>query len=149
MIYIIYGDDRLRAEKEMRKILGEDYEVFDGAEILAHDLPSIFMGTSLFADTRKILIKNLSENTANFEKLSEYLKTPHEVVIWEEKIDKRSTVYKKISGDVKFFEFKLPEKIDRNLAFNIYDAALSDGARAIKLLDKAEQAGQDPFMMDR
>lgn len=146
MIYIIYGDDRVRAEREMRRILGAEYEVFDGAEILANDLPQIFMGMSIFAEKRKVLIKNLGENKENFDKLVEYLKTPHEVVIWEEKIDKRSAAYKEIAKTVKFLEFKLPEKVDRNLAFNVYDAAMRDGARAVKMLEKAE-AEQDPYMM--
>ena len=146
MIYILYGDDRIRAEKEMRKILGSDYEVFDGAELMANDLPSIFMGRSLFAEHRKILIKNLGENKENFEKLPEYLNSTHEVVIWEEKIDKRSATYKKINKMVKLLEFKLPEKVDRNLAFNVYDAALRDGVRAVKMLEKVETE-QDPYMM--
>jgi len=146
MIYIIYGDDRLRAEKEMRRILGEEYEVFDGAEIAASDLPSIFMGTTLFALERKILIKELAVVRENFEKLPEYLETKHTVVIWEEKMDKRSAVYKKIKDVVKILEFELPEKIDRNLVFNIYDTALSNGVRAVKMLEKIE-AEQDPFMI--
>lgn len=147
MIYIIYGDDRLRAEKEMRKILGEGYEVFEGEEINSADLPSLFMGLSFFAEKRKILIKNLSAQTANFEKLPDFLDTSHDVVIWEEKLDKRSAIYKKLVGAVKILEFKLPEKIDRNLVFNIYDTALSDGPRAVKMLQQAEREGQDPFMM--
>lgn len=146
MIYIIYGNDRLRAEKEMRRILGEEYEVFDGAEIAASDLPSIFMGTTLFALERKILIKELAVVRENFEKLPEYLGTKHTVVIWEEKMDKRSTVYKKIKDVVKILEFELPEKIDRNLVFNIYDTALSNGVRAVKMLEKIETE-QDPFMI--
>lgn len=147
MIYIIYGDDRLRAEKEMRKILGEGYEVFEGEEINSADLPSLFMGLSFFAEKRKILIKNLSAQTANFEKLPDFLDTSHDVVIWEEKLDKRSAIYKKLVDAVKILEFKLPEKIDRNLVFNIYDTALSDGPRAVKMLQQAEREGQDPFMM--
>ena len=83
MIRIFYGDDRIKIEREIKKIFGADYEVLEGVELEATDLPSIFLGGSLFADERKILIKDMGENKEVFTKLPEYLNTPHEVILFE------------------------------------------------------------------
>ena len=99
MMRIFVGEDRVAAEKAIRTTLGEDYEVLDGEELAVTDLPSIFRGVSLFeTEKRRILIKNLGENTAVWEKAADYLDTPHEVVIWEMKLDKRSAGYKRLKG---------------------------------------------------
>ena len=50
MIKIFTGNDRVRALKAIAQFLGEDYEVFDGANLEPHDLPNIFWGTSLFGE---------------------------------------------------------------------------------------------------
>ena len=146
MIYIIYGDDRVRGDAEAKRILGTEYEVFDGEELAAGDLPSIFMGMSLFAEKRKILVKDLPKEL--FEKVPEYVKTVHEVVIFESNLDKRTAAYKELAKNpgVKFMEFKLAAKVDRNLAFNVYDMAMRDGKKAVEMLRPAELT-EDPYMM--
>jgi DNA polymerase III delta subunit len=71
MIHIYYGDDRIKAQQAIVRLLGKDYEVFDGAELTPSDLPSLFQGTSLFNESRKILIKDFSENKSISEKLTD------------------------------------------------------------------------------
>lgn len=148
MIYLYYGDDRIKTKQAIDRTLGKGYEVVDGTEISPNDLPSIFLGTSLFNPQRKILIKDLSENKPAFEKLPDYLNTPHEVVIWEKTLDKRLKANKELlkNPSVKATEFKIFQKVDRNLAFNVYDAALRDGPRALKMLGQLEQA-EDPYRL--
>lgn len=148
MINLYYGDDRKKAQSFIYRQFGKDYEVIDGSEINISDLPSIFLGTSLFGDKRKILIKDLSENKPAFENLSNYLNSPHEVIIWEKSFDKRLKANKELlkNPNIKITEFKNPQKIDRNLAFNVYDTALHDGARALKLLDQLEST-EDPYRL--
>ena len=58
MIKFFYGDDRVRAKQSIEQFLGtKDYEIIEGTDLTPADLPSIFLGNSLFADTRTILIR--------------------------------------------------------------------------------------------
>ena len=146
MIRIFYGDDRIKIEQEIKKIFGADYEVLEGATIEAMDLPSILLGGSLFAETRKILIKDVGENKEVFSRLPEYLNTPHEVILFETKLDKRSATYKSLKDGIEIREFKLPENVDMNLVFDIFRVAKRDGKKAVEMLEKIETT-QDPYMM--
>ena len=148
MITVITGDDRIKAEGEVKKRLGEEYEVFEGEELEPGDLTGIFLGMSLFgAGGRKILVKGMLENKEAVEelmgRLGEFLGTEAEVVIWEEKIDKRSVLYKKLGqAGVEVKEFK---RIDMRAVFNIYNIALRDGKWALEEIEKIENK-QDPYM---
>ena len=148
MINLYYGDDRVRAQRAIHRLLGGDYESFDGVNLAPDNLTDIFRGTSLCGRNRKILIKDLSSNKTTWEKLPDYLDTPHQIVIWEQKFDKRTKFNKMIANhqNVKILEFKLPVLVDRNLAFTIYDVALRDGPCALKMLEQAEST-QDPYML--
>ena len=42
MIKVYYGDDRVRAKKDIEAFLRDEYEVVEGAELTAEDLPSLF-----------------------------------------------------------------------------------------------------------
>lgn len=77
MIKVFYGDDRVKAKQEIKRLLGDDYEVLDGPEITANDLPSIFLGASLFAEKRRILIRDFTANKSVYDELPTYLDTPH------------------------------------------------------------------------
>lgn len=150
-IRIFTGDDRVNISKTVAKELGEGYEVFEGENLLASDLPGIFLGTTLFSvGARKILIKDIGENKEVFEELArrvgEWIKTDAEVVIWETKLDKRLMATKElIKAGVEVCEFKTVAKVDPRVVFNIYDVALRDGARAVVELSKIESE-QDPYM---
>lgn len=158
MLRVFYGENRLAAEKRVRQVLGEEYEVLEGESLTAGDLPSIFQGTSLFggvggaADSgafgaaRRILLKNLGENAEVWAKLADYRETEHEVVVWEGKIDKRSAGYKQLKeAGVAMEEFPELKKPEAGLVFGILNTALRDGTRAVRDLEKIE-ADQDPFM---
>jgi DNA polymerase III delta subunit len=146
MIRLFYGDDRLKLKEEAKKILGENYEVLEGVNIQISDMPSIFYGASLFNEKRAILITDLGENLDAFEKLDKYLDTPHEVVLVESRLDKRTVAYKAIKDKIKIQEFKNQETIDPFLAFNIMKTAKKDGARAVKMLEEIEE-DHDPMMI--
>ncbi len=147
MIYLLHGTDREKIARRVRALLGDEYEVMEGENIVAADLPSIFWGTSLFGETRKILIKDLGENKAAFEKLPEFLETEHTVLVWETKLDKRTSTYKVLAKAVEIEEYKLVEPIDRNLAFKIYDMALTNGPRAAEMLVELERGEGDPYLL--
>lgn len=147
MFKVFYGPNRLEIEKNIKNILGEDYEVFEGEKLEVTDLPSIFLGTSLFgAEKRKILLKDMGENSAVWEKIADYTDTEHDVVIWEMKLDKRSIGYKKLKETgVEIREFTELKKPEESLVFNILDTALRDGKRAVMMAEKIELT-QDPYM---
>ncbi|MBR2587295.1 hypothetical protein IKE71_02895 [Candidatus Saccharibacteria bacterium] len=150
-IRIFTGDDRVKTQAEILHALGEGYEVFEGENLLVTDLPSLFLGESLFSSGgRKILVKDLSENKEVFfdfaEKIEQYLKTDSEIILWETKIDKRLSATKNlVKAGVEIREFAAPVKIDTRAVFNIYDIALRDGKRAVSELSKIERE-QDPYM---
>lgn len=147
MLSVFSGENRLEAEKAVKRALGTDYEVFEGENLTVADLPSIFLGTSLFGtEKRQILLKELSENKEVWEKIPDYLATEHDIVIWESKIDKRSVVYKAMkAAGVMMQEFLAMKNPDANVVFNILDMALRNGLQAVKMVEKIELE-QDPYM---
>ena len=145
MIQVFYGDDRVRAKSEISKILGENYEVYDGPELESTDLPNLFLGNSLFSDARSILIRDFLANKTIADKLQDYLDTPHNVILFELKLDKRSTVYKTLKNQITFKEFTLQKNPNLKLVFDIYKTAKTDGKKALTMLSKIKPE-EDPMM---
>ncbi len=148
MIHVYYGDNRAAALAAAKKVLGENYEVIDAEELTPSDLPNIFLGATLFEEKRKILIKSLAEHKENFEEIEKYLDTEHEIVVLDNKLNGTWTSVKSLKKSTKaeLKEFKLPETVDRFLAFKIFDTALINSKNAYEMLKKAELT-EDPFMM--
>ncbi len=151
MIKVFSGDDRTRAQKEITKFLGPDYEIIEGPDVAPGDLPTIFRGNSLFGSTRHILLRDFFTNSAALPLLVEYLDTPHQVAFLETKLDKRSAIYKTLVAAskkshplVEFYEFKLPEP-DKWISFEIYRLAKTDGSRAVAKFQEHE-ATIDPHL---
>lgn len=146
MIKIFYGDDRIKAQLEVKKTLGDNYEVIEGDTIETEDMPSIFWGSSLFAPQRNVLVKDLSLNKAAWDLLPQYLKTEHRIVVWEQKLKKNTKTYKALTAaHVVMREFKLEASPDARLVFDILDTAWVDGPKAVKMLEKIENT-QDVYM---
>lgn len=148
MIRIFYGNDRVKAKEMALRLLGDGHEVIEAENLTRGDLGSVFLGTSLFSESRKILIKSLSENKECWEALPNYLNTTHDIVILETSIDKRSVTYKALSKEksVEFKEFKLAEAVDKNLVFDIFETAYRrNGVKAVKMCENIETTN-DPFM---
>lgn len=143
MIKYFYGEDRVKISVAIKKELGNDYEVIEQLETT--DLATIFKGVSLFSDKRKILIKDCFEIKENFEKLEDFLDTEHQIILWERKLDKRTTAYKNLAktGKIEFKEFKIEEKSSGKI-FEIYETALNDGVKAVKMIEEIENT-ENPF----
>lgn len=155
MLKLFYGTDRVKIQNTIQhEFNSNDYEVIDGPELSFADLSDLFFGSTLFGDRRKILIKDLTENKTlinDFKtkpkfnnQIPDFLNTNHQIIIWEAKIDKRSSLYKTLIKNPNFStqELNLPE-LDRGQAFAIFDTALKDGVAAIKMLQALEQT-EDP-----
>lgn len=145
MIRIFYGDDRVKANAKIKSLLGENYEVVDGENLDLTDLPNIFLGASLLSDTRNILIRDLALNKPAFEQLTNYLNTPHNIILLESKLDTRTTAFKELKDKVEVAKFELPEDPNFRLVFDIYKTAKRDGKKAISQLSKIKQ-DEDPIM---
>jgi hypothetical protein len=150
MIHIYYGDNRAVSDKNAKKILGENYETIDAENLEISDLPTLFLGTSLFeTESRKILIRGLAEKKELFDELSKYLETPHEIVILETKIDGKWASFKELkkAKNIDIVENKFEEDASKRfLAFNIYDLALKNPENAAKLL-RENKEDEDPYAM--
>ena len=144
MIRLFTGENRIRANQAVSQILGENYEIIEGTDLTPNDLPSIFQGASLFSVKRNILIRDLSDNKPTFEKIPEYLDTPHDVIILELKLDKRSATYKMLKDQIEIRDFPLPKDPNINLVFDIYHTAKVNGKKAVKDLDKIKHH-EDPI----
>ena len=144
MIKVFYGDDRVKAKQEITKLLGADYEVFDGPEITTNDLPSIFLGLSLFTEKRNILIRDFTANKPAYDALENYLDTPHNIILFETKLDKRTVNYKNLKDKIEFKEFKLPEATDFRIIFDIYRTAKTNGKKAVEMLENIKPT-EDPI----
>ncbi len=145
MIKIFTGEDRIRAKQEITRTLGDNYEVFEGVDLTPNDLPSLFLGNSLFNETRNILIRDLSLNKTVFEKLPDYLNTPHNVIIFELKLDRRSATVKALKSKIEIKDFPAPKNPNLNLIFDIYKVAKKDGQKALEMLEKIKP-DEDPIM---
>ena len=145
MIKVFYGDDRVRAKAAIKDFLGENYEILDGADIDIDDRPSIFFGASLLSSDRSILIRDFAENKAIYNELPKFIDSPHKIILFESKLDKRSTVYKVLKDKIEFREFVLPKNPNLNLVFDIYRTAKHDGLKAVAMLEKIKQ-DEDPIM---
>ncbi len=149
MIRVFYGENRTVAQREIRRQLGDGYEIIEAENLMPSDMASVFLGASLFGDIRAILVKDLSQNKECWEILPKFVaECTHNVVIWEEKLDKRSATYKAIAKDknVEFKEFKLAENPNRGVVFDIFEMAFrGDGVGALKACNKITETN-DPYM---
>lgn len=145
MLKIFTGENRIAAKTEIDRLLGPNHETIDGINLEPSDLPSIFKGGTLFATTRNILIRDLSENKPVFEKLPDYIETPHNIIIQELKLDKRSTTYKAIKDKIEIKEFIQPKNPNLRLVFDIYKIAKTDGKKALQILSSIKSE-EDPIM---
>ena len=145
MIRIFTGDDRVRAGNEIKRILGENYEVVDCADLTPKDLPPIFQGRTIFdTGARRILLRDFTANSDIFPELPKYLDTKHDIILFETKLDKRTVTYKEIKDQIEIREFVLPPKTDYKMGFEIYRTAKTNGKRAVEMLKKIEPY-EDPI----
>ena len=166
MFRVFTGDDRVTISELVKKELGSDYEVIDGANLDVKDVINICKGTSLFAVERKILVKDLTpmrgekeeslERADFYEEFIKYVDTPHKIVIWETSAPTTRKsfkdfckaagvkVEKKTLEDKKTPKERALERQEMNKVFDIYNVALRDGEKAVKMLAEIQEK-QDPY----
>jgi DNA polymerase-3 subunit delta len=107
MIHLILGENAYKAEQELARIIREHEvapERLDSALLSVNTLADIVRGGSLFSEKRLVILRQLSENKAVFEKLAEWAsEVPSDttLVLLESKLDKRTKAYKSLVKHAK------------------------------------------------
>lgn len=125
-ITILYGDNSYERTTQLAKMKidaeksGFEIQKSNSDELSKSDFVSLICGVSLLSEKRFVYIRNLSENSEIWQNLAEILpriSTDVHLCLIEDKIDKRSVVYKAISKIVELYEFKnLTTRDSKNLA---------------------------------
>lgn len=162
MIYVFCGDDREKIAQEVAKVLGKGYEVFDGEELEVQGIMNIFQGASLFSETRRILIKDLtapplgsgsSSGSGDIRKkidfyaeILPYANTKHTIVIWESNKSRKKSFkdFCKLKN-VKVQDFIMAKPADAGKVFQVLDLAYRDGAAAVKIIEEIKD-DNNPYM---
>lgn len=112
MITLLTGENTFEATRALNGIAGQfkgDIERVDGAELETKQLPDIFMGATLFATERMVVVKNLSDNKSVWNDLVDWLPRISDdihVIFVEPKPDKRTKTYKELQKVADVQEFK-------------------------------------------
>ena len=124
-ITILYGDNSYERTTQLAKKKidaeksGFEIQKSNSDELSKSDFVSLICGVSLLSEKRFVYIRNLSENSEIWQNLAEILpriSTDVHLCLVEDKIDKRSVVYKAISKIVELYEFKnLTARDSKNL----------------------------------
>ncbi|MFZ2125953.1 MAG: DNA polymerase III subunit delta [Candidatus Microsaccharimonas sp.] len=124
MITLLTGDNSFEINEALSSLVADfdgRAEKIDGSMLELKNLPDLLMGSTLFADKRLVIIKGLSQNSAVWEKLSEWLprlSDDIQLVLVDEKPDKRTTAYKELKKFAEVKEFAAWTDRDRSLAEN-------------------------------
>ncbi len=112
MITLLTGENTFEATRALNGLVGAfhgDVERVDGAELETQQLPDIFMGATLFATERMVIVKNLSDNKSVWNDLVDWLPRISDdihVIFVEAKPDKRTKTYKELHKIADVQEFK-------------------------------------------
>lgn len=100
MITVLIGENSFEIERALQaRVAAFDgvAEKLDGSSLERRQLPDLLMGGTLFAASRLVVIRNLSENKSLWIDFSDWLDRVSEdvqLVLVEAKLDKRSKTYK-------------------------------------------------------
>ena len=111
MITWLVGDNSFEIREALKAIEAKFdgvAERVDGTELSLAQLPDLLMGVSLFATERLVVISDISQNSALWEKLPDWLPRIGDdihVVFIDTKPDKRTTSYKALKAAADLQEF--------------------------------------------
>jgi len=122
MTTLLIGENSFEIERELRRIeAGFDgrAEKIDGSELELKQIPDLLMGSSLFADKRLVIIKDLSQNKAIWADFGDWLPRVSDdiqLVLVEPKPDKRTKTFKELQKAANVQEFKPWNERDTRVA---------------------------------
>ncbi|NCO10826.1 DNA polymerase III subunit delta [Candidatus Saccharibacteria bacterium] len=110
MITVLAGDDSFAISehlKEAERDFAGTAERVDGAALTIRDLPDILMGSSLFADRRLVIVRDLAKNTSLWTSLPDWLHRISDdihLILVDDNIDKRTRTYKALKEQATVYE---------------------------------------------
>jgi DNA polymerase-3 subunit delta len=113
VVTILTGENDFEIMRVLRRIVDSfegRAEKVDGTELEIKQLPDLLMGGTLFADKRLVIIKNASQNKVIWNVLSDWLSRISDdvqLVLVDEKLDKRTKTYKDLQKVADIREFTL------------------------------------------
>lgn len=124
MITLITGENTFEIEQDInhrvRQFQGSIDRV-DGSELDLRNLPDLLTSTTLFAEKRLVIIKNLSENKLvwpDFYTWLSRLSDDIELVLVESKLDKRTLTYKELKKVAPIIEHNVWSDRDETKAID-------------------------------
>lgn len=112
MIYLLTGENTYDLEQRLKEVVDSSTvqaERYDGSELGLEQLPDLFMGATLFASQRLIVLRNVSSNKAVWTLLPDWLEKTDDttmVVLIETHPDKRTKTYKWLEKQAEVFMAK-------------------------------------------
>lgn len=94
-------------------------ERIDGTTLELKNIPDLLMGGTLFAEKRLVIIKDLSQNSAVWEKFPEWIdriSDDIDLILIDGKPDKRTTGFKEVKKRVELKEFPVWGERDQSIA---------------------------------
>ena len=134
MIRVLTGDNSFEIDRALAQLKAEfsgTITTRDGEELTLKQLPDLLMGMTLFSEARLVIIKRLSLNKDIWQRLPDWLprlSDDVDLVLVEEKLDKRTATYKLLKENAVITEYT---------AWTERDTAKAESW----LLAEAEQAG--------
>jgi DNA polymerase III subunit delta len=111
MITVLTGENTFEVNQALQAIVrGFDGspEKIDGMELDLKQIPDLLMGGTLFASSRLVIIKSLSENKSVWPNFAQWLPRVSDdihLVLVEPKLDKRTKTYKDLQKAAQLTEF--------------------------------------------
>lgn len=111
MITLLTGSNSFEiadALKALTNSFDGQAEKIDGTTLELKNIPDLLMGSTLFAEKRLVIIRDLSQNSVVWEKLPEWIPRISDdihLVLVDEKPDKRLTSYKELKKAAEVREF--------------------------------------------
>lgn len=122
MVTLLVGENSFelsRALADLTAGFSGDIERFEAGEVEVDNLANILMSMSLFADKRLVIIKNIGSNKNLWDALPEWLgkiSDDVQLVLTEEKPDRRTKAWKAFQKGANIQEFKLWGRQDEKAA---------------------------------
>lgn len=139
MITVLTGENSFAIHEALQALI-RDFkgtpERVDGSTLELRQLPDLLMGGTLFARDRLVIIRGITENSSLKTQLADWLDRVDDsihLVLIDEKLDKRTTLYKDLKKKANLHDF----------------VAWTDRDTATAVAWVAKRAGQRELALDR
>ena len=112
MITLLTGSNSFELSREVARRAAAfhgEVERVEGRDVSLDALAQLLMGATLFADKRLVIVNDLSENTAVWQALPDWLERLSgevELILVEPNVDKRTKTYKALQKNAEVKEFQ-------------------------------------------